>query len=181
MKFIYKLFLSIVTLFLFLFIWIGIDKHMNIQNTYSPKGHYLIVTDSVWVDVPNGLWLQLDPNLYKPTDAYIHVNEYNSFTKKWNDIESIDIFYTYHNEYGEPFILHIEESKTDLDFVSVDLYPLANHKTINNIKVSYGDIENNQFQLNLESDTKTIKIIFSKSNIEMIKTVMYDAWEIMQK
>lgn len=182
MKFITKSFLTIILLLSLLLIWIGIDRATNIRNHYSVgKEHYLIVTDSVWVDVPNGIWLHLDLDTYTPIDSIIYANTYNSITREWDDVVSLNTFYTYHDEAGQPLILQVEEFIPDSNWISVDTYPLTNHEIVNNINISYGDINNEEFQLNLESDSKIIKLKFLKAHIEIIKPVIYEAWNIIQK
>lgn len=177
-----KIFLAIISLLILTLMWRGIDRATNIRNHYSiGNKYYLIITDSIWVDVPNGLWLHLDINQYTPTDSIIYANEYNSFTKTWNEVLSANTSYTYHNEFGEPFILQVEEYIPNPNWVSVDIHPLTNNETINNINISYDDIPNEEFQLNLESSTKVIKFKFSKSNLEIIKPIIYEAWNIIQK
>lgn len=182
MKLIFKIIKIILVLLLALLLWINIDRTSNIQHNSSINNvHHLIVTDSIWVDVPNGLWLKLDSDIYTPTNAIIRAKVYNEFTKTWEETISASTSYTYHNEAGEPLVLQVKEYEVDSNWSDIDLYPLTNHETINNINISYGDIENEEFQINLESDTKIIKLICSKTYLDLIKPVINQAWEIIQK
>lgn len=182
MKTIKKIILTILLLIIALLAWIKIDRSINVQNYYHDhRGQQLIITDSIWMDAPNGLWLKLDKNTYKPMDAIIFVEEYNRFTNSWKGIVSANTFYTYHDEAGQPLILQVKEFIPDPTSTDVDLYPLTNHETINNINIKYGEIDNSEFQLNLESDKKIIKLKFSKHDIEIIKPIIYKAWEIINE
>ena len=182
MKIIKKIILIILVLIIALLAWVKIDRSINIRNYYHDyRGQQLIITDSVWVDVPDGLWLNLDKKTYKPMDSIIFVEEYNRFTNTWNGIVSANTFYTYHDEAGQPCILQIKEYIPDSLSNDIDLYPLTNHETINNINIKYGEIENDQFQLNLESNKKIIKLEFYKNHIDKIKPVINEAWKIINE
>lgn len=167
----------IIAFIVLLFVgWIGVDRFSNIEShLYHEKSVLLLLDDSVWVNIPDEQWIEIDHKQFRPYHAALNVEGYRSYLHTWENTISSTISYTYNDSGEEPIPLYISEYVKPFEYNNIQ--KVTYEETMDGIHVIFGNL-NNTFQvLQLTKNDKNVNIEFYKGDINKLTPLFESIFE----
>ena len=178
-----KKILKLLSVFiLLLIVWIGIDRYINITPYYAEGYTTMIqIDDSIWTNIPEGKWFNIDNKVFKPMNSTQYVEHFNPILRTWKNVRGANYTYHYRVESGQPFILRIFERSIDFDHEFESGSESLQSEIINGVEVSYGVDNGNSYIIKFKNEECEIIVITNQYNLSFFKPTLQDILNQLQK
>ena len=158
-----------------------LDRHIHItQIDEYQKKEYLSIKP-VWLTYSQkGEWVNFEEFDMKLSEMFLVVDDYNSLTKTWNHEYAYAGYWTYLGEYGEPYILTVQQTSEEFPVELIHTPVEMTTENIDGVSVSYyrpeSASENRNIVIEIKDEQKSVKVMFLYENLTQVMPVLEKIW-----
>ena len=158
-----------------------LDRHIHIAQIgdYQEK-EYLSIKPVWFTYSQKGEWVNFEEFDMKLSEMFLVVDDYNSLMKTWNHEYAYAGYWTYLGEYGEPYILTVQQTSEEFPVELIHTSVEMTTENIDGLSVSYytpmSESENRNVVIEIKDGQKAVKVMFLYENLEQLFPVLEKIW-----
>lgn len=158
-----------------------LDRHIHITQIDEHQQKEYLSIKPVWLTYSQkGEWMNFEEFDMKLSEMFLVVDDYNSLTKTWNHEYAYAGYWTYLGEYGEPYILTVQQTSEEFPVELIHTSVEMTTENIDCVSVSYyrpeSESENRNIVIEIKDEQKSVRVMFLYENLIQVMPVLEKIW-----